>query len=85
MNTETIIKKVADSYLATIKRTGTKTLNFHPLKGGSGGYSNKVRLSVLQRLTTNGCHLAKNNKERLEIATQAAIDAGYTINDYGEG
>ena len=78
---KTTIEKVADSYLATIKRTGTKTLTFYPLKGGGVSYSNRVRLSVLQRLTTNGCHLAKNNQERLEIATQAAIDAGYTIQE----
>ena len=80
-NIKETIEKVADSYLATIKRTGIKTLTFYPLKGGMGGYSNKVRLSVLQRLTVNNCHLAKNKRERLEIATQAAIDAGYTIQE----
>ena len=83
-NINETIQKVADSYLASIKRTGTKTLTFYPLKAGSGGYSNKVRLSVLQRLTINNCHIAKNNQERLEIATQAALDAGYTIQEYGE-
>lgn len=74
--------EIASFYLNQIKASGTKNLYFHPLGKSPSAMSNKFRLAVLQYLTAcNGLYTARNNKHRLEIATQSALDAGYTIHE----
>jgi len=74
------LQQIAIMYLNRIKRDNLKVLNFFPLKR-TGSISNNMRLLVLEKLTVNNCHMAKDKREKLEIATQAALDAGYTIRE----
>ena len=74
-------EEVARFYLNQIKTSGTKTLHFHPLKKSPSAMANKFRLAVLKYLTHNNCYQADTDKRELEIVTEAALDAGYTIID----
>jgi len=73
--------EVARYYLNQIKANNIKVLNFHPLGKSSQALSNKFRLAVLKSLTHNDCYQAHSDKRELEIATEAAIQAGYTISE----
>lgn len=75
------INDVAKFYLENIKANNIKVLNFHPLKKSSAAVSNQFRLAVLKHLTHNDYYQAHTDKRELEIATQAALEAGYTINE----
>jgi len=75
------VNEVAQFYLNQIRASKTKDLYFHPLKKSPQAMANKFRLAVLKFLTSNDCYQAHNDNRELELATEAVLQAGYTIHE----